>query len=73
MMEYNGYLANVEFDDGAATFHGEVINTRDVITFQGETVRKLTKAFELAKIAKMGPAPHQQAEAAATDPQTATG
>jgi hypothetical protein len=37
------------------------------------TIRKLTKAFELAKIAKMGPAPHQQAEAAATDPQTATG
>jgi hypothetical protein len=37
------------------------------------TIRKLTKAVELAKIAKMGPAPHQQAEAAATDPQTATG
>lgn len=29
------------------------------------TIRKLTKAFEMAKIAKMGPAPHQQAEAAA--------
>ncbi len=27
------------------------------------TLRKLTKAFELAKIAKMGPAPHQMAEA----------
>jgi len=40
------------------------------------TLRKLTKAFEMAKIAKMGPAPHQQAEAAAaaaTDSQTATG
>lgn len=29
------------------------------------TIRKLTKAFELAKMAKMGPAPHQEAEAAA--------
>ena len=45
MMEYKGYLGKVEFDDEAGTFHGEVVNTRDVITFQGETVRKLTKAF----------------------------
>jgi DNA-binding response OmpR family regulator len=29
------------------------------------TIRKLTKAFELAKTAKMGPAPHQVQEAAA--------
>ena len=29
------------------------------------TIRKLTKAFELAKVAKMGPAPHQQPEASA--------
>ena len=35
------------------------------------TIRKLTKAFELAKISKMGPAPHQEAEAGAT--QTAAG
>jgi predicted HicB family RNase H-like nuclease len=45
MMEYKGYFGKVEFDDDAAIFHGEVVNTRDVITFQGETVRKLTKAF----------------------------
>lgn len=38
------------------------------------TLRKLTKAFELAKIAKMGPAPHQEAETAAGgDSQAATG
>jgi len=45
MMEYKGYIARVEFDDEAATFHGEVVNTRDVITFQGESVRELTQAF----------------------------
>jgi predicted HicB family RNase H-like nuclease len=45
MMEYKGYLARVEFDEEAAIFHGEVINTRDVITFQGESVRELTQAF----------------------------
>ena len=37
MMEYKGYVGKVEFDDEAGIFHGEVINTRDVITFQGTT------------------------------------
>jgi predicted HicB family RNase H-like nuclease len=45
MMEYKGYLGKVEFDDEAALFHGEVINTRDVITFQGKSVAELRKAF----------------------------
>jgi len=45
MMEYKGYIGMVEFDEEANTFHGEVINLRDVITFQGETVRRLRKAF----------------------------
>ena len=46
MMEYKGYFAKVEFDDEANIFHGEVINLRDVITFQGETVSELRKAFQ---------------------------
>ena len=33
MIEYKGYIGRVEFDDEAGIFHGEVINTRDVITF----------------------------------------
>ena len=45
MMEYKGYIGNVEFDDEADIFHGEVINLRDVITFQGSTVARLRKAF----------------------------
>ena len=45
MMEYKGYIGKVEFDDEAAIFHGEVISTRDVITFQGESVAELKKAF----------------------------
>lgn len=45
MMTYKGYMAHVEFDDAADIFHGEVINTRDVITFQGATVKELKKAF----------------------------
>jgi predicted HicB family RNase H-like nuclease len=44
-MTYKGYEGLVEFDDEAHIFHGEVINTRDVITFQGSTVKELEKAF----------------------------
>ena len=45
MMEYKGYLAKVEFDDKDDVFYGEVINLRDVITFEGETVEALRNAF----------------------------
>src|SRR5262245_32831714 len=45
MMEYKGYIGKVEYDDDASLFHGDVINTRDVITFQGKSVAELKKAF----------------------------
>lgn len=45
MMEYKGYIGKVEFDDEAGVFHGEVINTRDIITFPGESVGELKRAF----------------------------
>ena len=45
MMEHKGYFAKVEFDDEANTFYGEIINLRDVITFEGETVEELRKTF----------------------------
>ena len=44
-MTYKGYQAKVEMDEEAGLFHGEVINTRDVITFQGRSVRELKRAF----------------------------
>jgi len=46
MMEYRGYLGTVEYDAEAKIFHGDVINTRDVITFQGTTVDGIERAFE---------------------------
>lgn len=45
MMEYQGYVAKVEFDEDADLFHGEVINLRDVVTFQGKSVSELRKAM----------------------------
>lgn len=44
-MEYHGYIAQIQYDDQAEIFHGEVINLRDVITFQGKSVSELRKAF----------------------------
>ncbi len=45
MMEYKGYIGHVEFDDEANVLHGEVINIRDVITFQATSVEDIHKAF----------------------------
>ena len=45
-MTYKGYWAHVVFDDEAGIFHGEVVNVRDVITFQGTSVDELRQAFE---------------------------
>ena len=63
MMTYKGYIGFVEFDDEAAIFHGEVANIRDVVTFQGSSVKELQKAFQnsvedyLAFCAKRGEEP----------------
>ena len=63
MREYKGYIGKFEFDDEAEIFHGEIINIRDVITFQGKSVAELTKAFRdsiddyLAFCAQRGEAP----------------
>ncbi len=45
-MKYKGYESVVEFDDEAEIFHGEIINIRDVITFQGSSVEELKQAFQ---------------------------
>ncbi len=46
MMHYKGYIGHLVFDDEAEIFHGEVINTRDVITFQGKSVEEIKKEFK---------------------------
>ena len=45
MLKYKGYTGKVEFDDQARLFHGEILDTRDVITFQGESVDEIEKSF----------------------------
>ena len=45
MMNYKGYIGKVEYDDENRIFTGEVINTRTVITFHGDSVDELEKEF----------------------------
>lgn len=65
MMAYKGYLAQITFDEQANLFHGEVINIRDVVTFQGQSVDELREALAdsvegyLAFCAERGEAPDQ--------------
>ena len=46
MPTYKGYTGHVEYDDEAGIFHGEVLDLRDVITFQGKSVEEIEQAFE---------------------------
>lgn len=46
MLTYKDYIGHVVFDDEAEIFHGEVINMKDVVTFQGSTVVELKEAFK---------------------------
>ncbi len=45
MMEYKGYIGKVEIDDELGILYGEVINVRDVITFEGTSVEEVQQAF----------------------------
>ena len=45
-MKYKGYEAIIEFDEIDQLFFGNVINTRDVISFDGKTVDELKQSFE---------------------------
>ena len=45
-MSHGGYRAAVAYDYDAGVLHGDVIDTRDVITFQGASVAELRQAFK---------------------------
>lgn len=41
MIEYKGYMGVFEFDPERETFHGTVVNTNDVISFYGSSIKEL--------------------------------
>ncbi len=44
-MEYKGYFGKVEYDEEAEVLHGEVINIKDVVTFEGTNINEIKQAF----------------------------
>ncbi len=48
MMEYKGYRATVQFDYDAGVLHGEVVDTRDAIVFEGTSVEQLEREFHFS-------------------------
>ncbi len=48
MMEYRGYVAQVEFDDSIDVLHGRIVNSGPypIATFEATDARELRKEFE---------------------------
>jgi predicted HicB family RNase H-like nuclease len=65
MVQYKGYTGVFEYDAEARTLGGEVIGLRDVITFQGDSIAEVERAFResvddyLAFCAKRGERPER--------------
>ena len=47
-MEYKGYTAVIEYDDSIDGFHGEVVDIKDVISFEGRNPDELRDGFKTA-------------------------
>lgn len=48
MIEYKGYVAEVEYDDSVGVLHGRIGNVRDVISFEAESAKDVRSRFEEA-------------------------
>lgn len=46
VLEYKGYLGSVEFSADDEVFFGKITGIRDLVTFEGDSVTKLKKAFK---------------------------
>jgi predicted HicB family RNase H-like nuclease len=44
-MKHGRYVANIDYDPEIDSFFGEVVNTRDTITFYGRSIPELKKEF----------------------------
>jgi predicted HicB family RNase H-like nuclease len=45
VLEFKGYTGSVEFSAEDKVFFGKITGIRDIVTFEGETVKELTKTF----------------------------
>jgi predicted HicB family RNase H-like nuclease len=44
-MKYKGYEAVIRYSDEDETFIGEVVNTRDILVFDGNDIAEITDSF----------------------------
>ena len=64
-MTYKGYSARIEYSDEDECFVGRVAGIRDIITFHGESVEEIRRAFKesinfyLETCAKRGETPNK--------------
>ncbi len=45
MLEYKGFIGEVDFDENARTFYGKVVNANVLISFRGRTVDELEQSY----------------------------
>src|SRR3954463_10513864 len=63
LMKYKDYIAEIQIDQEAGILAGTVLNIKDVITFEGTTVKEVIQAFHnevdryLAECEESGEAP----------------
>ena len=48
MMSYNGYYGSVHYSDEDQIFHGKIEFVRSLVSYEGDSVKSLRKAFEEA-------------------------
>ncbi len=46
IIEYKGYYGSVEYSDEDEIFHGQVLFIKDLVTFEGESVKELKEGFK---------------------------
>ena len=66
-MTYRGYVARIEYDDHDKILVGRIAGIRDIVSFHGESVAELERAFHesvddyLEACAKLGQSPDKPA------------
>ena len=45
-LRYKGYIGSVKYDESDNTLYEEILNVKDSISYEGETLEELQEAFE---------------------------
>ncbi|NBH36356.1 antitoxin HicB [Clostridiaceae bacterium] len=45
-IQYKGYIGSVEFSEENGMFYGKVMGIRSLVSYEGESVRKLLEDFQ---------------------------